>query len=335
MTQIDQTAPPGKYLVDTYEDWAKGEGIPIVTGAAIDLLAVEPEPWARFGVDGAFCHLDGRCDFLTVFLIELPPGSASAPQKHLYEEVCYGLAGSGTTEIEFAGGETRTIEWGPRGVFAVPMNARYRHRNSSSAPARFAAVSDLRYMLNLYRNENFIFATPNSFPERDGEILLPDAAALALQATTAGGGMTSLSPTLANGSIGTDLVELAPGTYGKASRQMQGSHLFGVSGEGFTLAWEEGADDFARTDWRHGVVYAPPGLAFHQHFNAGAAPARYLDLQLGSHRYPMFRSRRAAYGDKKVYASGSAEIAYADQDPRIHKMWLEAIAGKGVIARMP
>ncbi len=333
MTEINQAAPAGKYLVDTYEDWAKGEGIPIVTGAAIDLFAVTPKPWPRFGVDGAFCHLDGRCDFLTVFVIELAPGASSTPQRHLYEEVCYVLAGRGSTEIELGGGQLRTIEWGPRSIFAVPMNARYRHRNTSNAPARFAAINDLRYLLNLYRNQHFIFDTPNVFPERDGEIhLLADALALD---RAAGRGMSAASPTLANGSIGADVVELALGTYAQASRQMQGSHLFGVSGEGYTLVWNEGARDFTRTDWRHGVVYAPPGMAFHQHFNAGATSARYLDLQLGSHRYPMFRSRRAAYGDSQVYASGSAEIAHAEQDPRIHKMWLEAIAGKGVTSRMP
>jgi mannose-6-phosphate isomerase-like protein (cupin superfamily) len=330
----DPIAPAGKYLVDPYEDWAKAEGIPIVTGGAIDLFAVEPKPWARFGLNGAFCHLDGRCDFMTVFLIELPAGASSTPQKHLYEEVCYVLAGEGATEIELANGEKRTIAWGPRSLFAVPMNARYRHRNTSSAPARFAAVSDLRYMLNLYRNQHFIFDMRSEFPERQGDTHLA-AAAVALESVEPGRGVASLSPTLANGSIGVDIAELTPGAYGQASRQMQGSHLFGVAGEGFTLTWVEGARDFVRTDWRHGVVYAPPGMAFHQHFNADAAPARYLTLQLGSRRYPMFRSRRAAYSDKEVYASGSAEIPYADQDPRIHSIWLDALAAKGVTSRMP
>ncbi len=295
MSEADRPAPAGKYLVDPYEDWAKGEGIPIVTGAAVDLLAVEPAPWARFGVNAAFCDLDGRCDFLSVFLIELSPGASSAPQKHLYEEVCYGLAGHGTTEMELAGGGMRTIEWGPRSVFAVPMNARYRHRNASAAPARFAAVNDLRYLLNLYRNQRFIFDTPNIFPERDGETCFA-ADTFGLD-STAGSGISAASPTLADGSIGADVVELAPGTRANTSRQMQGWHLFGVAGEGYTLAWEENEQDSRRTDWRHGVVYGPPGMAFHQHFNAGAAPARYLGLQLGSSRYPMFRSRRTAYGD--------------------------------------
>lgn len=324
MTELNQPAPPGKFLVDPYQEWAKGEGIPIHTGAALDLVAAETKPWARFGVNGAFCHLDGRDDFLTVFLIELAPNTASAPQQHLYEEVCYVLSGNGVTKFELANGSKQTIEWGPRSLFAVPMNARYRHRNTSGTPARIAAVNDLRYLFSLYRNEKFVFDTPAAFPEREGgTLLVPDTAAAKAETVT-----------LANGILGADIVEMASGTYRQASRQMQGSHLFGVDGEGFTLAWEEGAQDFVRTDWRHGIVYAPPGMAFHQHFNAGAKPARYLDMQFGSLHHPLLRSRRAAYGDTAVYAAGNATIPYAEQDPRIHKLWLNAIAGKSVTPRI-
>ncbi len=326
-------APAGKYLVDPYEDWAKGEGIPIHAARTIDLFAVETRPWARFGVNGAICHLDGRCDFLTVFLIELAVGARPAPQRHLYEELCFVIDGRGVTEVDLPNGQTSNMEWGPRSVFALPMNARYRHRNIGTGPARFAAVNDLRYLLSLYRNERFIFDTPLPFPERACQ-LVSDAGALALDRVSAANHLRSHPLPLADVAIGADIAELPAGTYGQASRQMQGSHLFGVSGEGYTLAWEEGAQDFARTDWRLGVVTAAPGMEFHQHFNSGATVARVLDVQLGSRHYPMFRSRRAAYGDKTVYASGSAEIAYADQDPRIHALWMDAIAKNGVAPRM-
>jgi mannose-6-phosphate isomerase-like protein (cupin superfamily) len=289
-TSAAAAAPAGKYLVDSYEDWAKGEGIPIVTGRAIDLFAVECQPWPRFGVNGAFCHLDGRCDFLTVFLIELPPGQSSAPQRHLYEELCFVLAGRGSTEVQLPSGDTRVLEWGPRSLFTVPMNGRYRHRNEGGEPARFAAVNDLRYLLNLYRNERFIFETPLAFPERGREALC-DLGTLVLDAPAPNGLGRSQALTLAGGTIAADVVELLTGTYGQATRQMQGSHLFGVAGEGYTLTWEEGAVDFIRCDWRFGVVTASPGMEFHQHFNAGATPARFLDVQLGSQRFPMFRSR--------------------------------------------
>lgn len=320
MSELNQPAPPGKFLLDPYEDWAKAEGVPIHNGAVVDLLTAEVGPWARFGLSAAFCHLDGRDDFLTVFLIELPPNSGSTPHEHLYEEVCYVLAGSGSTEFQAPDGHTQVIEWGAKSLFALPMNARYRHRNASAEPARFAAINDLRYLFNLYRSEKFIFGTPLQFTERYG-----GTEAVADLATQPAGPLT-----LAKGTISSDLAEIAPGTYGRAFRQMHGAHLLGVDGEGYTLAWEEGAQDFVRTVWRHGIVTATPGMSFRQHFNTGDKPARYLDTQLGSQQQPIFRHRRAAYGDTSVYAAGSATIPFTEQDPRIHAMWLEAIAGKGV-----
>jgi mannose-6-phosphate isomerase-like protein (cupin superfamily) len=325
MSETNQVAPAGKYLVDSYEDWAKGEGVPIHAGAAVDLLKAEVKPWGRFGVNGAFCHLDGRDDFLTVFLIELPPNSASVPHRHLYEEVCYVLAGTGSTEFQAPDGHTQVIEWGPRSLFALPTNAHYRHSNTSAEPARFAAINDMRYLFNLYRSEKFVFGTSLQFAERHG----------GTEAVTDLAKQPAGPLTLAKGTLSSDVVELAPGTYGQASRQMHGAHHFGVDGEGYMLAWEEGAQDYARTEWRHGIVTAAPGMRFCQQFNAGQGPARYLDVQMGSQSYPNFRYRRAAYGDTSVYAAGNATIPFPGQDPRIHRMWLEAIAGKGVTPQMP
>ena len=325
MNEVNQPAPAGKYLLDPYEDWAKGEGVPIHTGAAVDMLKAELKPWARFGVDGAFCHLDGRDDFLTVFLVELPPNSCSAPHRHLYEEVCYVLAGRGTTEFEAPDGHTQAIEWGPKSLFALPMNAHYQHRNTSAAPARFAAVNDMRYLFNLYRSEKFVFGTLQQFAERHG----------GSEALTDLGRQPAGPLTLAKGTLSSDVNELPPGTYREASRQMFSAHLLGADGEGYMLTWEEGSQDYARIDWRHGIVTAAPGMRFCQQFNAGAGAARYLDVQMGNQAYPNFRYRRAAYGDTTVYAAGSATIPFAEQDPRMHKMWVEAIAGKGVTPRMP
>jgi mannose-6-phosphate isomerase-like protein (cupin superfamily) len=312
MTETLQApAPAGKYLVDSYGDWAKREGIPIVTGAVLDLLAIETRKWARFDMDGAVCHLDGRDDFLALSVVVLKPGARSAPQHHLYEELCFVLAGSGSTEIERGDGTVRRVEWGPDSLFAVPMNARYRHHNPGAEPARLALVSDLRYLLNLYRNEHFLFATELAPPERAAaDDLAGDLAALPLAA-----GSRRFS--LASGSIGADLHELAPKTYRPARRQMQGIPLFGVAGAGYTLIDADRPDEARRIDWRRGLVIAAPGMSFNQHFNAGALPCRYLEVQFGSERYPLFRSRRAAYGDRSVYAAGSAEIGPDEEDPRI------------------
>jgi mannose-6-phosphate isomerase-like protein (cupin superfamily) len=322
--EINQSAPAGKFLVDPYEDWAKAEGVPVHTGASVDMLTVAVKPWARYGLNGAFVHLNGRDDFLTIFVNELPANSGSTPQQHLYEEVCYVLSGSGSTEFEEPDGRTRVIEWGPKSLFALPMNARYRHSNGSATPARFAAINDMRYLFNLYRNEKFVFESPLRFSERhDGIEAVAD--------------LTRQKPgplTLARGTISSDVSELAPGTYNQAFRQMHGAHYFGVDGEGYMLTWEEGDQDFVRTPWRHGIAYAVPGMSFRQQFNAGATPARFLDVQLGSQEQPTFRHRRADYGDTTVYAAGSATIPFAGQDPRIHKEWLATISGKGVAPQM-
>ena len=79
-----------KFLFDPYMDWIEGEGVPVVEGFGIDLLAVETAPWARRDANGAFVHLKGRGDFISIFIVDIPPGGKSAPQQHLYEEVIYG-----------------------------------------------------------------------------------------------------------------------------------------------------------------------------------------------------------------------------------------------------
>ena len=88
--------------------------------------------------------------------------------------------------------------------------------------------------------------------------------------------------------------------------QMQGAHLLGLRGEGTTVSLLcEGAERIT-THWRRGCLTGLAGMEFHQQANSGSVPAAFLKLELGSQASPLFRSRRAAYGDTEVYASGSA-----------------------------
>src|SRR5205085_2920488 len=95
-----------RYLIDTYLDWAKGQGIPIIEGVAVDLNQVATMPWARLGDDcrAAFVHLRGRGDFVALQLIELPPGAATDMARHLYDEVFYVLSGTGSATIDLGNG---------------------------------------------------------------------------------------------------------------------------------------------------------------------------------------------------------------------------------------
>ena len=355
-----QAAPPGKYMIDAYENWAIAQGVPIHADFAVDLLSAETKPWARFGINGAICHLKGRCDFTTVFLLDLPPSSRSAPQRHMYEEVIYVLSGHGSTTVELSDGRKQTFEWGPRSVFALPMNARYSHFNGSGRDAaRLATVNDLRYILNLFRNEEFVFANPGKFPEREGRAdyftgagefvsvrpgrhqwetnFVPDLAAVDLKPWDArGAGGTNLRILLAESSIGAHVSELPAGTYKKAHRHGAGYCVFAVTGQGYSLLWNEGDGDFIRHDWQHGTVYAPPENMFHQHFNTAAKPARYLALQIGSTRYPLFRSKVFTYdkGADTDTAEGGNQIDYKDQDPRIDALFQDELAKRGLTSGM-
>lgn len=85
-----------------------------------------------------------------------------------------------------------------------------------------------------------------------------------------------------------------------------------VEGDGFTLSFEGADGPLTRTPWKRAVVTGQAGMSFHQNF-AGPQTTRIVSIELGSTASPLFRSRRAAYGDTKVYASGAATIARADE----------------------
>ena len=79
------------------------------------------------------------------------------------------------------------------------------------------------------------------------------------------------------------------------------------------------------------MVLAPGDRQFHQHFNTGPQPARYLATAMGGLRYPTTSANRvsllgAKEGDKpavsKSVKEGGDQIEYEDQDPRIHRAWL-------------
>src|SRR4051812_39528236 len=160
-----------RYLIDTYLDWAARQQVPIVEGVAVDLNVIETAPWSRLGggARAAFVHLRGRGDFVGLQLIEIPPGGKTEWQRHLFDEVFYVLSGHGSTVVEAASGRAHSFEWGPRALFSPPLNAPYRLFNASGTEsARLVCANDMPFLLNVYRNENFLFDIPIQFPERQG-----------------------------------------------------------------------------------------------------------------------------------------------------------------------
>ena len=103
-------APSGKIMVEPYLDWIKREGIPVHEDFGLDLLRLETRPWARFGVNGAIAQLKGRGDFMTVFLLDIPPGGRTSPQRHLFEHAVLALSGHGSTMVRDHAGQNHSFE---------------------------------------------------------------------------------------------------------------------------------------------------------------------------------------------------------------------------------
>jgi hypothetical protein len=348
-----------KLLLDPYGTWAEKEGVPIVEDFGVDLLAVPTAPWPRFAVDGAIVDLKGRGDFVSIFVLDLAPGTATSPQRHLYEEVVYVLAGHGSTRIELADGRSHSFEWGPKSLFALPLNARYRHFNTSGRErARLASTNNLAMMLNLFHNETFVFDNDCEFPERqgghkafsgEGEFVpvrpgrnmwetnfVPDLAGFELKTWEArGAGGSNMMFVLADGTMHAHISQMPVGTYKKAHRHGPDFHVFAVTGHGYSLLWYDFAKDLVRVDWRHGVVFAPPDQMFHQHYNTSPDPARYLAVAFGGLRYPFTQSKRHVFTGMDVSVQeGGCQIEYADQPARIHAIYLEELAKYGVKSGM-
>jgi quercetin dioxygenase-like cupin family protein len=355
------------YGIDSYLEWVRNEGIPVSEHYGIDLFQVETADWPRLGVKGAAVHLKGRGDFGNMFLLEIAPGGSTSPQRHLYEDVIYVLEGRGSTQIEFSGGVKHSFEWGPRSLFAIPLNARHRLFNASGRDrALVVSTTDLPLVLNTFHNVKFIFENDFDFSDRAGKSeyysgqgdlitvrpgnhmwetnFVPDLAKIELKAWgDRGAGGTNIMFVLADGAMHAHISEMPPGTYKKAHRHGPSFHVMCVLGNGYSLLWYEGEKDFLRIDWKHGTVFTPGDRQFHQHFATSDAPARYLATAVGGLRYPFTLAQRRALlgvkpGEKGAVSTslkeGGDQIEYEDQDPRIHTMWLDELSRRGVTPRM-
>jgi mannose-6-phosphate isomerase-like protein (cupin superfamily) len=353
-----QVIAGANFLRDPYLEWTRAEGIPVHEDFAVNLHDIETGLWARAGVPGAFVHLKGRGDFMSLFVIDLPPGGKTARQKHLYEEVIYVLSGRGSTKVEIDG-KTHSFEWGPNSLFALPLNVAYQHFNASGTEkARLVSANSATAMLNQFNDEDFIFNNPAVFHKRigkenyfqgEGEMVetqrgrfmwetnfISDVANFKLEAWDKRGAKSSnMRFALADGIMHAHTSEMPVGTYKKGHRHGPDFHVLTLKGEGYSLFWREGDADFIRIEWKPGVVFAPVDQIFHQHFNTSPYPARYLALAMGSLRYPLTEAKRRIFlGVDQDVKQGGAQIEYEDQDPRIHQLFLQELAKNGVKSGM-
>jgi quercetin dioxygenase-like cupin family protein len=362
-----ETQKKPRYGINSYLEWVEREGIPVSEGISLDLFEVPTADWPRYGAKGAIAHFRGSGDYCNMFVLEIAAGGSTSPQQHLYEEIFFVLEGRGSTQLEFADGHKRSFEWGPRSFFAIPLNAKYRHFNASgSQRTLLATTTTLPLIMKLFHNDEFIFNTPFTFGDRtgkdeyyagDGDLymiqpgnnlwetnFIPDLGAIELfQWDDRGPGSTSIAFVLADGVMHAHISEIAPATYKKAHRHTAGTHVMTLSGEGYSLLWDEGQSDFTRVDWTFGTVFPPSDNQFHQHFVTSNNASRYVATGLGGIRYPITERTRqmsiASEDGRKQKLSrsvkdGGDQIEYEDQDPRIHQIWLEEMRKRNITPKL-
>jgi hypothetical protein len=94
--------------------------------------------------------------------------------------------------------------------------------------------------------------------------------------------------------------------------------------------WPDGEEP-RRYEWSAGSLIIPPNMWFHQHFNSGGAPARYLAFK---HEGVSIRN---AQGVPKAWISrrvGGDQIDYVDERPAIRKIFGDELARTGVTPAM-
>jgi hypothetical protein len=127
---------------------------------------------------------------------------------------------------------------------------------------------------------------------------------------------------LANNQMRCHISEFDAGFYKRAHRHGPGAHVVVLSGEGYSLLWFDGEDEPRKVDWRDGSVVSPMGMEYHQHFNTGRTPARYLALRLGE--LDARRRQGLEYDDREIDG-----IRYEDEDPAVYDLYVRECTTRG------
>jgi hypothetical protein len=121
--------------------------------------------------------------------------------------------------------------------------------------------------------------------------------------------------------------EFPVATYKKGHRHGPGAHVIIIGGQGYSNLWFEGQERM-RVDWKDGAVLSPSDGMYHQHFNTGTTPARYLALRLGGN--PEHRST-ALSGEENYWRDRERDqIEYQNEDPAIRAEYEAELAKVGL-----
>ncbi len=344
----------------TYDAWMESQGLPIHRGYYIeDLRTVDLEWWEERQVKAAFMQLHGMQGVVEARIEEIPPGASLPPLKMAVDELVYVLNGRGVASV-WADGSTpkRTFEWATRSLFLVPRNCYYQLSNMDGSHAvRLLHYNYLPLAMSAVPEPDFFFDNPYTSTgvlADGGDDFYSDARAEVVPGTGrfAKSGRQvwkgnffpdmqawdKLVPFWGRGAGGHVVFIRTPGSemtahmsvfparsYKKAHRHGPGRVIVIPGGEGYSIMWQEG-DEKVVIPWHEASCFVPPDRWFHQHFNLGAAPARYLAL------HP---PQQFAGHSEKVEDRARDQIEYPNEEPWIREKFATELGQRGLTSAIP
>jgi quercetin dioxygenase-like cupin family protein len=339
---------------------------------------VETKEWRRFGTRGALINLEGAEATDGAYVLELAPGKSTSPVRFMFEESVFVLDGEGETTVWHEGRPKQTFKWQKGALFSPPLNTWRQYKNTGHGVARLISVTDLPLTMDLYHNAEFIFDNDFVFRDRydnqpdyftvnqskmriagsaatfgEGEKgavgvldtgLIPNIHEIQLFVAKARGVKNkSAEVILSDNSMQSHVSEFEMGTYKRAHRHGPGSHVLALGGVGYSLMWTNvpkysEAPKQVRVDWKDGTLFVPPDRWFHQHFNTGATPAKYMATTWIGGKYwvkALGGGGRTHRLNTISFQHGGNMIDYGDEDPAIRAMFAEELKKNGVEFRMP
>jgi hypothetical protein len=323
-------------------------GLPIYRGHSVeDLRTVKLGPWPEREVNACFTELDGQEGITSGRVEEIGPGTTLSPYRFLLDELVYVLDGQGVCSVWTDGMPKKTFEWSERSLFLLPGNVNHQITNmQGDRPARLLYYGYQPLCMSTLPKPEFLFNSPFNDPDRIYSVDNPYAAATQgpngrqwignffpdLKAWdklgnsgSRGAGGAGMSMRFPGSIIFTHMSVFPSRTYKKAHRHGPGRLIVIPGGDGYSILWEEGKDKVV-VPWGEAASLTPPGRWFHQHFNLGDTPARYLAF----HPPDQF----SGYSER-VENVDLDQIEYPNEDPFIREFFESELAKRGLTSLMP
>ncbi len=344
---------PTRGTASPYDKWMESIGLPVHRGHFLaDLRTAEVEWWEERQCKAAFLEFKGMEGISEARITEIAPGATMPPVKFALGETVYVVEGSGLATVSAANGTPRTFEWHDHSMFHLPRHtfsqlsnargdkpARLLHYNY--LPLAMSTVPDPDFFFNnahdnladLAPDREDIYAEAKAYKDPTGQDVPPTGGAFWVGNFFPDmGAWDKLSPWQSRGAGGSAVHIRFPGSemsasmsvfdaglYKKGHKHGPGRVIVIPAGEGYSILWPAGGEKVV-FHWQEASVFTPPANWFHQHFNLGEGPARYLK-----------------FGFMRQFAGHlpDGQTEYANEEPWVREMFKAELGTRDRQSQMP